>query len=161
MKVREPRQRLALTSRLRCGATWTDACIVNISRRGLGLQSVAPPVPGSYVEICRGDITVIACVVWVEGQRFGARTQDNVSATALVDARRDVSEVGHSNRMSFEKTLPRRATSAVHESSRASGRIIEFCFVGILAVAAASAAAATLTSAVGHPISAVEAAMSR
>jgi len=78
MRPREDRRRVMISSRLRCGIQWRDAVIVNVSSRGVGLSAGSPPDPGSYVEIRRGAYLIVARVIWVNGVRFGVRTQDCV-----------------------------------------------------------------------------------
>ena len=159
MRAREPRQQVIIRARIRCGAVWGDACIRNISSRGLGLQTLAPPVQGAYVELRRGSNAIIARVVWVDGHRFGVSTQDVVSIAALTTDRTCRDEPSLST-----PTLDRKATAVAHQhqfaSSRAAGRAIEFAFLAILMTAAASAAYTMASDTLGRPIAAVEAALS-
>ena len=63
---------------------WHDACIVDLSRRGAGLQAANPPPRGSYVEIRRGDHILVARVVWSRRHRFGVATQDELPVDSIV-----------------------------------------------------------------------------
>lgn len=63
---------------------WHDACIVDLSRRGAGLQAASPPARGSYVEIRRGDHVLVARVVWSRRHRFGVVTQDELPVESIV-----------------------------------------------------------------------------
>jgi hypothetical protein len=54
-----------IEARLRQDRGWTDARILNISRRGLMVRSPAAPLHGTYVEVSRGTHRIVARVVWV------------------------------------------------------------------------------------------------
>lgn len=73
-----------MRARLRSAGGWHDACIVDLSRRGAGLQSASPPPRGSYVEIRRGDHVLVARVMWTRKHRFGVATQDEVPLALVV-----------------------------------------------------------------------------
>ena len=83
LKAREERVRTALAARLRDGAGWSDACILNVSSRGLLVYARSSVEPGTIVELRRGDRLVIAKVVWRENQRIGLCSQDNLSLASL------------------------------------------------------------------------------
>lgn len=156
MKPREPRRPMMLNSRLRCGAAWSNACILNVSSRGLGLQAVAPPVRGTYVEVRRASSVIVARVMWVDGQRFGVQTQDPVSMVALTGEQSGADESAPAPRP-VERALIR--TRELHDASRAAGRAIEFLFIAILALSAASAAFAVVGTAIGRPIATINKAL--
>jgi len=126
---------------MRCGASWADTSIVNVSARGLGLQTLRAPMPGTYIEIRRGDSCIVAQVVWTQGQRFGVRTQDDVDLGALSAQARSGStsrkDDGGAQMAALQwKRIPRRH-SEIAERNRFLGRAVEFAWVG-LGVAAAS-----------------------
>lgn len=125
---------------MRSEATWADTSIVNVSARGLGLQTVRAPRPGGYVEIRKGNVCIIAQVVWTEGQRFGVRTQDDVDLRALTAKARSAdgsrAEDGAEEPASLRwKQIPRRH-SEIAERNRMLGRAAEFAWLGIGAAAA-------------------------
>lgn len=123
------------------GAKWIDACIVNASSRGLGLQVSRPPQRGTYVEIRKGSHVVVARVVWANGHRFGVCAQDAIDVDLIAaealsgDKQRDKT----SNQASAPKwkDLPKRFDENA-ERSRFLARTIEF---GSLAIAVTVAAA--------------------
>lgn len=84
VKNREPRRKVLIRARMKSAAGWHDACIVDLSRRGAGLQAATPPPRGSYVEIRRGDHLLVARVVWSRKHRFGVATQDEVPVDLVV-----------------------------------------------------------------------------
>ena len=48
-----------IRARMRSGVSWHDVCILNLSRRGLGIQAAEPPQRGAYVEIRRGKHVIL------------------------------------------------------------------------------------------------------
>lgn len=84
MKTREPRQKVLIRARMKSAEGWHDACIVDLSRRGAGLQAASAPQRGSYVEIRRGDHVLVARVVWSRRHRFGVSTQDEIAVDSVV-----------------------------------------------------------------------------
>lgn len=75
---------LAVLCRMNVHGKWSDGCIHDVSDHGLLVSSSEPPAVGSYVDIRRGTLIIIGRVVWSGGKRFGIRTQDPVSAAALL-----------------------------------------------------------------------------
>ena len=83
-KKREERVKVLARARMRNGTAWSDVCLVNLSSRGAGLQCATPPIPGSYVELRRGNnVVIIGRVAWRHGHRFGIRTQDLIWVPSL------------------------------------------------------------------------------
>jgi hypothetical protein len=76
-----------IEARLRHECGWTDARILNLSRRGLMVRAAQVPARGAYVEVCRGPHRIVARVVWVQGDRFGARTQDSIPLDAIAQGK--------------------------------------------------------------------------
>ena len=125
MKTREFRKKVLLRAQVRSGAVWSDACIVNISWRGLGLQSAKPPEPGSYVELRTGTYSTVARVAWAKQHRFGLQTQDALLMSGEADeAGPRVVSLGK------EPAAPRKG-------GRRLGRAMEFSGVAVAAAAAA------------------------
>lgn len=136
MRSRDDRRRVVIGSRIRCGATWTDARIVDLSSRGVGLSAATPPRSGAYVEIRRGRHIIIARVVWVKGLRFGVRTQDAVPVESVIaDSASAEASAGASGQQVERRAVPRPAVR--HDRSRTVGRAMEFAFLGIMGASAA------------------------
>jgi len=58
-------------ARLRDGASWSDACILNISSRGMMIHTGRPIRRGCEVELRRGEHMIVARVMWRDGARAG------------------------------------------------------------------------------------------
>jgi hypothetical protein len=83
-RSRGARTMVAVKCRMHSDGAWGDMCIHSVSARDLIASSGQPPSRGSYVDIRRGTLVIIGHITWIDGWRFGVRTQDKVSAAALV-----------------------------------------------------------------------------
>jgi hypothetical protein len=153
MKSREPRRKVLVRTRIRSGAAWYDASILNISSRGMLLQAADPPVRGSYLELRRGALVIVAKVMWRESRRFGVKTQDELPIQAIVD-NVAVQELGEGVRLGDRRRQERLRLPA-DQRSRQQGRIIEYGFAMALSVALSIFAAAQVYSMLASPLAAV------
>lgn len=162
MRAREQRRKVVINSRMRCGAVWRDARILNISPRGLGLHAPAPPVQGTYVELRRGPYVIIARVVWVNGSRFGVRTQDAIPIDSVIN-HSDSASGSSAERTASAPPIERRSTTRSrerqHEASRTVGKAMEFAFVAGLGASAAFIAFGMVKQGIGGPLAAVQMAL--
>ena len=143
-----------MPARLRHGSSWSDACILNISSRGLMIHTGRPIAQGTEVEICRGDHVIIARVVWREGGRAGLRSDERVRVEEIVTIAkaplRLTAEAG------ARGTLLRP-----RERSRSRGRAMEFAGVLVIAVSLAGAGFTMVEAAFERPLALVTAALDR
>ena len=158
MKAREPRRKVLVRTRVRSGATWYDASILNISSRGMMLQAAKPPVHGSHLELRRGALIIVARVMWCESRRFGVKTQDELPIQALVD-NAAVQETGDGVRLGDRRRIQRLRLPA-DQRSRQQGRIIEYGFAMALAVALSIFGAVQVHDILASPFAAVDHALS-
>jgi hypothetical protein len=127
-----------IDARLRHERGWADACILNLSRRGLMARTQDVPPRGSFVEIRRGDYGIVARVVWTSGGRFGARTQDVLSIEAMTGGA--AAPVAANRDNDRRRELRAETPGERHERSRRWGRRAQ-----MLAVTAFSCLAAFLS----------------
>ncbi|HJP67453.1 MAG TPA: PilZ domain-containing protein [Sphingomicrobium sp.] len=80
----ETRRQVVIPARLRSGAQWSDACILNISQRGMMIHSGFAGPRGSTIELCRGDHVIVARVVWRDGARAGLHSDERVPAEQIM-----------------------------------------------------------------------------
>ncbi|HEY8434864.1 MAG TPA: PilZ domain-containing protein [Sphingomicrobium sp.] len=145
-RPRELRRRVLVPARLRHGASWSDACILNISSRGLMIHSGRPLTRGTEVEIRRGDHIIIARVVWRDGGRAGLKSDDRVPVEQIVT-------LGQSPSLQLTAgSGERRKRPRLEEKSRVTGRSIEFAGVVVIALALASAGQSMMKSALARPL---------
>ncbi len=143
---------------MKAGPEWHDTCILNISSRGMMMQAADPPVRGTYLEIRRGALVIVANVMWSKSHRFGVKTQDPLPIDAIV---RDIEVpvVGEGVRVG-ERRQAGRVSLPTATRSRHQGRAIEYGFAVALAMAAAGFAASEVHGVLSAPAQAVTAALS-
>ena len=158
MKAREPRRKVMLKARMRIGAAWRDACILDLSTRGLMIQANEPVRGGSYIEIRRGRHVIIARVMWTQDRRCGLLTQDPLPTEAIIaepDRSRDGEVVPP-----VERRVCRAPAGAFdHEQSRWRARAFQFVLVVIAGGACGTFAYSAVSDALSRPLVAVEMAL--
>lgn len=159
MKPREDRQKVMIKARMRNGASWHDVCILNVSLRGLGIQSAEPPGHGAYVEIRRGTQAIIARVVWSKGHRAGLRAQDAIFIRGLVNDNLGAQPPQITQGVLVDRRRAPRASQQNHDHSRVIGRIMEFACLALFAGALAVSAFGAVEQTLAQPISQITAAL--
>lgn len=160
LKPREPRLNVMIDARVRVGASWSDALILNMSSKGLLVRSSQSVDRGSYLEIRRGCHVIVARVVWSNSGRFGVQTQDLVPTASLV---RDSGDASIPAKQPAARVRERRAaprpSETRHERSRHQARAMEFAAIvlacGFLAVFAEN----LMIEVMAMPLGAVQAAL--
>ena len=148
---------MVLPARLRSGAAWTDACILNVSSRGMLIHTSRAIPQGSVVELRRGIYVIEARVMWRKGARTGLRAEDRVP----VD---DILLLGQSPALQLTAADPRFVERRTRprpdrRDSRLRGRAFEFASVALIAAVLAAGAPAMVEQAMAKPIAAVRAAL--
>jgi PilZ domain len=156
-RPRELRRRVLLPARLRTGAQWSDTCILNISSRGLMIQSGRSGPEGSTVELRRGDHAIIAQVVWREGGRAGLRTDERLPVEEIMS----LSNSGALTLVACDGARVDRRRHPRHPptDARLQGRAIEFVSVAAIAISLALGAWAAAEQALAAPMAKVESAL--
>ena len=152
MKPREPRRKVMLKARLRVGAAWRDACILDLSSRGLMIQASEPLRGGSYIEMRRGRHVIVARVMWSNDRRCGLLTQDPLPTDALI-AEPDLSEgrtIAPPQERRRVHAAPPRAFAG--EQSRWRGRAFEFALVVMVGGACGTFAYGAVSDALARPL---------
>lgn len=140
---------------MRVGSGWSDACILNLSSRGMLVQSGVAPDRGDYLEIRRGRHVVVAWVVWSKAERFGVRTQEPVSAEELLN---DSGGAPPPASMGERRAAPRPVATR-HDRSRMRGRGLEFASLAIFGGALAFLLFAAIGELLDRPLVAIESAL--
>ena len=141
---------------------WSDAFILNLSKRGMLVRASKAPARGSYLEICRGAHVIVARVVWSAPDRFGVRTQDPVPADELVLEPDGVQAPPQPvpARLPERRARP-RSRDEKHEASRRKARSMQFGVVVAIGVAAAVLIADSIAGAFSAPLGVAEASLRR
>jgi hypothetical protein len=135
-RPRELRRRVVLPARLRYGAQWADACILNVSSRGLMVQSARAGPLGSLVELRRGEHLITARVVWRDGARAGLQSEDRVPVEEIMSLTGSKAlQLVASDGALVERRRHRRAPP---RESRLQGRAMEFTAVLAIGIALAA-----------------------
>ena len=147
--------------RMQAGAGWSDACVLNLSPRGLGLQGPSAPQIGSYVELRRGRHVIIGRIVWAKYHRFGVRTQDRVPMESLIREPEVLCDdmAPPPDAPVFDRRVAMRAAAVRHDDSRIFARGFEFISIAMLGVAAALLASSGVSKAVAGPLSQISTAL--
>lgn len=156
MKPRERRRTVMLSARMRSAASWHDACILNLSSRGLMLQTEVPPERGAYLEVRRGPHVIVARVIWTRQQRVGLKAQDPLPVEAIV--RQQATAVSAAAKPVERRQSPRSSQRA-QERSREHARTIQGIALTLGGIAAAALAVASIQQALGHSLGQVGAAL--
>ena len=152
-KPRELRRRVMMPARLRHGASWSDACILNISSRGMMIHTGRPILQGTTVEIRRGDHAIVARVMWRDGARAGLQAEDRLPIEEIVT-------IGQSPALQLTAApAERRKRPRADDWSRSRGRAMEFAGVLVIGACVAGAAMTMVEVAFARPIALVAAAL--
>ena len=161
MRPRETRQKVLIRARVKTGDGWHDACIVDLSRRGAGLQAASAPPRGTYVEVRRGFHVIVARVVWSRGHRFGVATQDDLPVDSIaVDRAPPAKTRSFEGRSADRRLLPRAARERA-ETSRRWGQRLQFLTAVLGGAVAAMIAGAEVRETLAAPLADVSAALDR
>jgi hypothetical protein len=155
-RPRELRRRVVLPARLRTGARWSDSCILNISSRGLMIQSAHATAKGSVVELHRGDHVIVARVVWRDGARAGLRSEERLPVEEILSLGQS-----HALRLTAgdRAFVERRKRPRPASDARDRGRLVEFAGVIAITASLATGAWAMAEQALASPMAQVAAAL--
>lgn len=131
---------------------WHDACIVDLSRRGAGLQAASAPPRGSYVEIRRGDHVLVARVVWSRRHRFGVATQDELPVESIVADRAAQPEFTAAPAPDYDRRRRPRLLEERAERSRTWARRAQFLAAAGAGIVAALAVGNGVREALAKPL---------
>jgi hypothetical protein len=160
MREREERRKVLLQARMHSDAGWSDVTLRNISKRGMEISAHQPITPGSYVEICRAPYTIVARIVWVAGDRLGARSQDPIDVDGLVAAaageQPGTGKIGHI--ADAPQRLERRSAERAARNEALSSRL-QFVALGAAVAVAAFLIAAQVSDRLAAPFEQVRSAL--
>ena len=156
-KPRELRRRVILPARMRTPAGWSDACILNVSSRGLLVHSVRVPEAGSTVELRHLDCAIVARVVWRDGAKAGLQAEAPIAVNEILS-------LSQSETLSLntpgDRFVDRRARPRTHEDNRIRARSAEFVSIAFIGIWLAGGLFVLVQEAFATPMAYVEAALS-
>ena len=152
LKPREERRRTVLPARIRTGASWADACILNISSRGLMVYTRGAAPPGTVIELRRGSQIVIARVVWRQNQRVGLSAQGELPISEII-SNQTAAAAAAAPAIGVERRRRRRDP----DRSRQFSRALEFASIVFVGAVLGGFAAVSVERALAEPLTAVAA----
>ena len=156
-RPRELRRRVIMPARLHSSSGWTDACILNVSSRGLMIHSARAGPQGSIVELRRGRHAIVACVVWRDGARVGLKTEERLAVEDLIRlncASAMMVTAGQAQKRARGTPSQRR-----ERNRRSLGRVIEYVGVALIACTLAATAFDVFERGLGTPMALIETAL--
>ena len=158
LKPREERRRTVLPARMRNGAGWSDACILNISSRGLLIYSKCALQPGSSVELRRGGQLVFARVVWRNNHRIGLCSEDPIPVEDIISSETAAAAIPAFTAGAIQ--FDRRKRPRDPDRSRYRSRAIEFLSLVLIGMTLAGTAAVYVQQTLSKPLAAASRALS-
>ena len=146
---------------MRSGVSWHDVCILNLSIRGLGVQTAEPPPRGSYVELRRGSQVVVARVMCAKGHRAGLYSQDAIAVRALLNDEPANDRLPPPDYPKVERRRAPRSVEQRQERSRTTARALEFACFGLVAAVMGLSVLGTVEEALARPLAQVRAVLNR
>lgn len=137
---------------MRYGASWSDACILNVSTRGLLIHTSRNTPAGSQIELWRGERVIVARVVWRAGAKAGLRADEPVPVDQILTlGQSQALQLGAGHGHGERRKYPR-----AEDKHRLRGKAIEFASVVVIGASLASAAAIMVEEAFARPLALVQ-----
>jgi hypothetical protein len=155
-RPRELRRRVVLPARMRVDSSWCDACILNISSRGLMIQVSRGAPRANTVELRRGAHIIVARVVWRDGSRAGLQADDRLPVEEILSlSQAPALQLTAGSNLVERRRTPRRT----HDANRLRARFAEFASVGVIAASLAITLFGIVQQALATPMNAIHAAL--
>lgn len=156
IKPREDRRRTVLPAQVRNGAGWADACILNISSRGLLIHARCPAQLGSQIKLRRGHYLLVGRVIWRSRERIGVWSHSPLPVDDLISSHAASADVpAITGAIEIERPARPRSPG----QSRAVSRVVEFLSLVLVAAALAGGAAVYAYETLSKPLDAVHRAL--
>lgn len=140
---------------MRVGSAWRDACILDLSSRGLMIQSNEPLPGGSYLELRRGRHIIIARVMWSRDRRYGLRAQDALPCEAII-AEEDLADGSLAPPIECRAARAPAPRPFHHEQSRWRSQVLQFSMAILFGAVCGTFAYSAVSSALSRPLNAVQ-----
>ena len=155
-RPRELRRRVILPARMRTAAGWKDACIRNVSSRGLLIRAAGLAQAGTMVELWHGEHVIVGRVVWSQGPKAGLCSEERVPVEEIMALSQSPALQLTAGSRPFGVERRKRPRD---EESRVKGRMMAFASVSMIAASLALGMSAVVERAMAQPFAAVEAAL--
>jgi len=130
----EARTPAVVHARVRDSVSEREACIIDVSTRGLLATAAQPPRCGDFIDLTFGRNVITGQVKWAGPRRFGVSLRERVSVTAMVE--------GGSGCVELQGTaVTQSGSGGVLEGLRLNpelgGHAMQFAFMVLVAVSGA------------------------
>ena len=155
-KPRELRRRVVLPARFRTPTGWNDACILNISSRGLLIHAGCPVSEGVTIQLHHGGHLISGRVVWRRGSRIGLCVDEKLPVDDILTVDQTASL-----RLAAPCGSPRerRQRPRGFEHSRLQSRAMQFVSIAVIATCLAGTLFTMVEQALAKPFAQVLAAL--
>jgi len=145
-----------LPARMRTAAGWSDACILDVSSRGLMVHAHIFALDDRVVELWHGDHAITARVVWRNGPKAGLRAEERIPVEDILGL-----SVPDSLQLAVGRppSAERRKGPRTHDDNRLAARAFEFASVAIIASTLAFGFSMWVEEALAQPLALVETAL--
>jgi hypothetical protein len=148
-----------LRARLRAACGWSDACILNVSSRGLLINTAGTSTnKGTTIELWHGERVIVATVVWRQGSRAGLQSDSRIPVEEIL-------ALGKAPSLQLTAGawphIDRRRRPRTDDENRLRGRAIEFAIIGMVAALLSVAAFALVHEALAGPLAEIRRALGR
>jgi len=141
---------------MRTSAGWSDACILNVSSRGLLIRANQTVAEGSNIELRHREHVIVAQVIWRSGLRAGLHAEDWVPVDEILI-------LSHSSALQLTAGscggVERRQQPRTHDDSRFLGRMIEFASVAVIAITLSGGLFSLVVRALDEPMARIRLAL--
>lgn len=157
LRPRELRRRVVLPARLRCGSQWSDACILNLSSRGMMIRTGYAAQEGSIIEVRRDQHIIGGRVMWRNGSKIGLHCDDGVPVDDILTlgACASLRLVSHNGALLDRRRLPRPH----RDQPRHAGRLIQFAAILTIVLLLAFSGVLWVRATLAAPLRAAETAL--
>jgi len=154
---RELRRSVLLPARMRTPTGWSDACILNVSSRGMMIHAKISP-PDDTIELRHHEFSFVLEIVWRNGTRVGVRSTERLPVEDILTVSESACLRLTAERRPGEE---RRRAPRTPDGSRLQGRAMEFAATAAIAVILAAGGVAMVSEAFARPMQTIELALAR
>ena len=136
-----------LPARVRTAAGWSDACILNVSSRGLMVRAPLVALESGFVELWHGDHAISARIVWRDGLKAGLQAEDQIPVEQILSL-----AASASLQLTAEPYRGVERRKRPRTDSRVQARVFEFASIAIVAAALAGGFCFWVGEALAQPL---------
>ncbi|MEP5938496.1 MAG: PilZ domain-containing protein [Erythrobacter sp.] len=129
----EDRTKVMIRASMRDSGPKRDACVLDLSTRGLLATTAKPPKYGEFVELSVNGKTLVGHVKWSGERRFGITFQDRISVMSVINGTNEPVKL----KAARLARAGNRGSVEVYTDSRQLGQMLQFGVLVLCAICAA------------------------